>query len=78
MIQEIWVGGGGQKTLPSVGGVWIFSGITHFANERRLNPAARNALFLPLSQLLHKYSSHTGTSHTIYKADITENDCLRV
>ena len=29
VIQEIWVGGGGQKTLPSVGaGVWIFSGIT--------------------------------------------------
>ena len=22
-------GRGGQKTLPSVGGVWIFSGITH-------------------------------------------------
>ena len=23
-------GRGGQKTLPSVGGVWIFSGITQF------------------------------------------------
>ena len=28
VIQEIRVGGGGQKTLPSVRGVWIFSGIT--------------------------------------------------
>ena len=24
--------GGGQKLLPSVGGVWIFSGITQFQN----------------------------------------------
>ena len=23
--------GGGQKTLPSIGGVWIFSGITQFS-----------------------------------------------
>ena len=30
-VQEIQEeGGGGQKLLPSVGGVWIFSGITHF------------------------------------------------
>ena len=29
-VQEIQEqGGGGQKLLPSVGGVWIFSGITH-------------------------------------------------
>ena len=28
-VLEIQVlGGGGQKTMPSVGGVWIFSGIT--------------------------------------------------
>ena len=27
-----WMGaGGGQKTVPSVMGVWIFSGITHFS-----------------------------------------------
>ena len=26
-----WMGGGGgQKTVPSVVGVWIFSGITHY------------------------------------------------
>ena len=24
-----WKGGGGQKTVPSIMGVWIFSGITH-------------------------------------------------
>ena len=29
-VLEIQVeGGGGQKTVPSVVGVWIFSGITH-------------------------------------------------
>ena len=26
-------GRGGQKTLPSVGGVWIFSGITHWQSK---------------------------------------------
>ena len=31
-VLEIQVdgGGGGQKTVPSVVGVWIFSGITHY------------------------------------------------
>ena len=29
-VQEIREEGGGEKLLPSVGGVWIFSGITHF------------------------------------------------
>ena len=48
-----------------------------FANERRLNSAPENALFLPSSRLSHKYS-YTGTSRTIHKADITENDYLKV
>ena len=25
-----WEGGGGKKTVPSVVGLWIFSGITHY------------------------------------------------
>ena len=29
-VLEIQVGGGGQKTMPSVVGVWLFSGITQY------------------------------------------------
>ena len=32
-VQEIQEEGGGQKLLPSVGGVWIFSGITQCQNK---------------------------------------------
>ena len=49
-----------------------------FANERRLSSAPKNALFLPSSRLPHKYDSYTSTSRTIHKADIPENDCLKV
>ena len=31
-------GRGGQKTLPSVGRVWIFSGITHFRKGKFCDP----------------------------------------
>ena len=30
VVPEIRVEGGVRKIMPSVGGVWIFSGITHF------------------------------------------------
>ena len=36
-VLEIQVGGGGKKTVPSVVGVWIFSGITHCELRGRLN-----------------------------------------
>ena len=52
--------------------------IVDFANERRLNSAPENALYLPSSLLPHKYDSYTGTSRTVHRADITENDCLKV
>ena len=47
-------------------------------NEQRLISAPKNALFLPSSRLPHTYYSYTGTSRTIHKADITENDYLKV
>ena len=40
-VLEIQVeGGGGQKTVPSVVGVWIFSGITQFLS-----------MFIPIGQV---------------------------
>ena len=36
-VQEIQEEGGGQKLLPSVGGVWIFSGITQYLPWVNLN-----------------------------------------
>ena len=49
-----------------------------FANERRLNSTPENAPFLSSFRLPHKHDSHTDTSRTVHKADITENDCLKV
>ena len=33
-VLEIQVDGGDQKTVPSIVGVWIFSGITQFWNRK--------------------------------------------
>ena len=49
-----------------------------FENERSLNSAPENSPFLPSSRLSHKYDSDTGTSRTVHKPDITENDSLKV
>ena len=32
-LNRKFLGGGGAKQKPSVGGVWIFSGTTHSTNE---------------------------------------------
>ena len=36
-------GGGGQKTMPSVVGVWIFSGITHCTLRQQNTPFQFNS-----------------------------------
>ena len=39
-------GRGCQKTLPSVGGVWIFSGITHYRKILVISPPAYKPTWL--------------------------------
>ena len=50
-VLEIQVEGGGQKTVPFVVRVWIFSGITH----SDLVPAGR--VFM-LSEAIHCFATH--------------------
>ena len=40
-VLEIQVGGGGQKNMPSVVGVWIFSGITHWTGDEMVSTGLR-------------------------------------
>ena len=46
--------GGGQKTVPSVVGVWIFSGITHFEKNHEFHKSGFSCSF---SCTIHLFSN---------------------